>query len=329
MKLSDFTEDIIVDKIAKTLVEKPSWGEHLFYPEDARDVIPRGPRIIYSIDAYTVRSLRLPWRSYADVGWSALVGALSDVVSKGGIPHACLIALGLNRDMSLEELEDLLKGFREAADYYGVRILGGDTNESFEAWIAVSVLGFTTARIPPSRGGLKPGDVIIATGVYGATGFIAKHGVEKAKDVNWVVEKTRRPRIHVEVAHVVENFYKAITASMDVSDGLGYTLLTMSRLSRSGIHLKQPPRVYSELYELCQGDDLCTLNYALDGGEEYGVVLGVKRDSVQAVVNELEYFEIPYSVIGEAVETTPGIYFNGKALNVVRYDQFHGWRPSS
>ena len=325
MKLRELFEEEVVDIIAKKAVSKPGHGEYLFYPEDARDVLPRGPRIIYSIDAYSVKSLKLPWRDYSDVGWSALVGAISDVITKGGVPHACLIALGLPRDMNLADLENLISGMQEASQAYGVRILGGDTNESSDAWIAVSVIGFTTAKMPPSRRGLKEGDVIIVTGLYGAMGYVAKHGIEASSKLEWVVNHTKRPQISSEISSVIENYYKVISATMDVSDGLGYTLSVMSRLSGVAIQIENPPKVFKELADLCADNVKCLLEYALAGGEEYGVVMGVKPDFVKAITSELDYFEVPYAVVGKAISGQPGIYYQGQALPVTRYDQFRGW----
>lgn len=320
----DLTEEMIVERISR-LIKRPGPGEHLYYPEDARDLLPRGPRIIYSMDAYTLRSLKLPWRSYRDVGWSALVGAISDTIVKGGIPHASMIALGLPRETSLQDLDDLLTGLEEAANAYMVKIAGGDTNESSEAWIAVSVLGFTSARVPPSRRGLRRGDAIIVTGVYGAMGYVVKHGIERARELSWVVESTKRPRVRLEIGIVISELYKGISASMDVSDGLGYTLSCLSTLGNTGVLLKQPPIVHDEIVEICRSDVRCILDYALSGGEEYGAVIGVKKEWVNHLVKELEYFNIPYVIVGEAVDSPPGVYFAGEKLEITRYDQFHGW----
>jgi len=323
--VKSLTEEEVVDAIARRLVSHPSFGEYLDYPDDARDIIPRGPRILFSMDAYTLSSLRLPWRSLRDVGWAAFTGPISDVVSKGGVPLVSMLALGIPGEWRITDLLELVEGFREASSHYGVRILGGDTNNSSEAWIAISVIGFTSAKIPPRRMGLKPGDVVIATGVYGAMGFISRHGINEAIRHQWIIEATKKPTARVEVAYVIASQYRAITASMDVSDGLGYTLGEMSKLSKCGVLIKQPPRVHREIVELCRDNIDCILDYSLNGGEEYGVVLGVRQDLLNHVVRELEYYEVDYSIIGNAVEAEPGVYFNGKKLNIGRYDQFKGW----
>ena len=323
--VGNLTEDEIVSIIAKKLVSRVALGEHLTYPDDARDLLPRAPRIVVSMDAYTVNSLMLPWRTLSDVGWSALTGAVSDVVVKGGVPHGCLIALGVPPSMELSHLEELVDGISDAAKYYDVRVLGGDTNKSSEAWIAISVVGFTTARVPPSRGGMRPGDVVIVTGTYGAMGYAVEHGFERAVQEKWVIEYTKRPKTRTEISYIVENYYKAIDASMDVSDGLGYTLYTMSNLSGRGIIIKEAPRTPEQLVEICRAETRCLLKYALVGGEEYGAVLGVKQGWFKAIASELEYFNIPFAVVGEVSSSPPGLYFNGEKIPVKRYDQFKAW----
>lgn len=325
MYISELKEDDIVALLADILVSNPGRGEHLKHPDDARDILPKAPRILFSLDAYTISSLKLPWRSLSDVGWSAITGAISDIVSKGGIPYACMVGLGLPPTMLVEELKEFAQGLKEASDYYGVKILGGDTNKSSEAWISIGVIGFTPARNPPSRKGLRPGNVVVVTGTYGAMGYVVRHGIERSSSVRWVIEHTRRPRARIEVAHVISSYYRLISASMDVSDGLGFTLQTLSNLSGFGIALRNAPHVPEELLELCRNDVKCLLEYTLVGGEEYGVVMGVNRQELQSVVREIEYYEVPYSIVGEVMEAPSGIYFGGEKISVGRYDQFSGW----
>lgn len=322
----NYTEDDIVSKIASLLVDAPSIGEVLRYPDDARDILPRGPRIVYAIDGFSIRSVMLPWRDYSDVGWVALTSVISDLVSKASIPYACMIALGLSCTTRLSDLMELVKGLKEASSFYKVRVLGGDTNHSHDNWIAVSAIGFTTARRIPSRRGLKPGDYIIVTGKYGAMGFVALNGFEESGKHDWVVKYTKRPIVKIEIAHVIESFYNSITASMDVSDGLGYTLDTMSKLSGSTIEIINPPLTPSELsHDVCRNDPVCMLRYSLIGGEEYGVVLGVKKNDVSSVLKELQFYDIEATVVGRVRAGTPGLVYTGREIIVKRFDQFLKW----
>ncbi|MCY0867751.1 MAG: thiamine-phosphate kinase [Desulfurococcus sp.] len=323
--LRDLGEENVISILAGRLLQAPSITENLGHPDDARDMLPKGPRIIYALDAFSIRSLKLPWRTMRDVGWMALTGAVSDVVAKGGIPSVAMIGLGLSGEMTAEDVEELASGVREAGDYYKVRVTGGDTNESRDPWIAVSVIGFTTCKKPPRRRGIKPGDVVVATGSYGAMGFVALHGLEEAGRREWVVRDTRRSTVRVELANVIMATYRYIHSSMDVSDGLGYTLSHISELNGYGITLKQLPHHPVELEDYCSGDTTCMWRHVLAGGEEYGVVLFVDGSRVDYVTRELDYYEISYSVIGVVEDRPPGVYINNSTIHVARWDQFKGW----
>ncbi|WP_084322147.1 thiamine-phosphate kinase [Desulfurococcus amylolyticus] len=323
--LGEMGEEAVINLIADKLISKPESGESLTYPDDARDLLPRGPRLIYSMDAYRIKSLMLPWRTWSDIGWMALTGALSDVVVKGGVPSVAMIGLGLSSETDILDLEELVKGLREASNYYDVRITGGDTNESLDPWIAVSVMGFTTCKHPPSRRGARPGDIVIATGSYGSMGFVALHGVVEAGGISWVVDNTKRVYLKLEVANVIMSTYRFIHASMDVSDGLGYTLEQLSELSGYGILLENLPVHPAGLREYCKNSIECMWRHVLVGGEEYGAVLIVAGEYLDKVAEELDYYEIPYSIIGRVGNISPGIYINGARITVERWDQFRGW----
>jgi len=325
-RLRDLGEEKVIEELAKRLIRKPQLGENLKHPDDARDLVPKGPRLIYTLDAYRVRALMLPWRTWRDVGWAALTGAVSDVVAKGGVPSVAMIGLGLSSDMEISDVVELAEGLREASDYYGVGITGGDTNESSDPWIAVSIIGFTSCKKPPGRGGALPGDAVIATGLYGAMGFTAMHGLEEASGVEWVVRYTRRPATRVEAAHVIASMSRFIHASMDVSDGLGYTLEQISKQSGYGVVLEKPPPHPEELEDYCRGSAECVWRHTLTGGEEYGLVIAVSREHSGRVVEELEYYGIPYSVIGGVSDMPPGVYLNGSKISIPRWDQFRGWQ---
>lgn len=326
--LSDIGEREAVELLAGIARYEPDFDSALGYPDDARDLIPRGPKIMVSMDAYSIASLKLPWRDLSDVAWSAITGALSDIVSKGGVPYGVMISLGLSRDMRVRDLADLARGIAEAASHYNVKVLGGDTNSSNDPWIAVASLGFTACKRPPPRKGIVDGDVIMVSGVYGAMGYVAMKGLDSALKEEWVIKYTKRPAIRVEIAHAISNLYKYIHATMDVSDGLGYTLKYLAELNNVAIELEKPPLVFGEVEEACGGDEGCVMRYALNGGEEYGVVIAVKADHVERVARELELYGIPYSVIGRALAGRPSLYYKGAEVEVLGWDQFRGWSVS-
>ncbi|WFO74830.1 thiamine-monophosphate kinase [Desulfurococcaceae archaeon MEX13E-LK6-19] len=325
MYARDVGEEEIVRMIVK-LLDKPVHGERLPEGDDARDITVKGPRILFSIDGYSIESALLPWRTLEDIGWAAVTGTVSDIVSKAGWPEGVMASIGIPREWSIEEIMSLMKGIREACSYYGVRFLGGDTNSSKDPWITVAAIGFTSTAYPPPRNNAKPGDAVIVTGDnYGAMGVVALDGIEKARDIKWVVEKTKRPITEVRTAGIIQGYAKAFHATMDVSDGLAYTIHTIAKASGVGIHIKEKPLYPKELDDYCKNNDKCIWERILFGGEEYGVVLVVDKKYLDKITRELTNYDIPFKIIGEVIEDKQITIEGYGELKPRRWDQFKGW----
>jgi len=326
-RLRDLGEKRVIEEIISKYISKPALDEHLGFPNDARDIIPIAPRLLFSIDGYSIESVKLPWRSFGDVGWCSVVATISDHVVKGGFPRDIVISLGLDRDMLVDDLIDLLEGVKDALEEYNLRLLGGDLNYSPNPWINVSLLSYTAVKKPPSRCCGVVGDKIIVTGFYGAMGVVTLHGLDEAGSYKWVVDYTKRPRVYIALSTVIGLYYRAIHSSMDVSDGLGYTLLELSKQSGLGVSLHDLPNYYDELNELCGGDADCLWRYVLNGGEEYGAVLFVDHHQVDAIMDYLKKLEIPAKVVGEVVDKPPHIYIKEAVFDkeILYWDHFRGF----
>ncbi len=328
-KLGEIGEEELVEIIIKYL-DPPKPYEHLPPGDDARDFLPSGPKLVFSSDAYSFSSLKLPWRTWRDAGWAGVVGCISDHFSKGSIPYAAMISLGLSSEMRLADFIDLIEGVREALSAYNIAYAGGDLNSSRDPWISTSIIGSTTAKKPPRRGGARPGDKIVVTGLYGAMGIVSLDGIDEALRHEWIIEATRRPRPQFETSIVIASHYRWIDASMDVSDGLSYTLYVMAREAGLSVRLTSPPQHFDELKEYCRGrgdPERCVIERCLAGGEEYGVVIAVNKKYVGEITEMLERYNVPHAIIGEFMKNgVPGeIFWRGEKIGVVRWDQFLGW----
>ncbi|AFK51681.1 AIR synthase related protein domain protein [Thermogladius calderae 1633] len=329
MKLGELTERLFIEGVLRNYLGKRPPFSRLGFPDDAVDFLPLAPRIVVSVDASSIASVKLPWRSLGDAAWAIATGAVSDHIAKGSRPAYALVSLGLSPDLDLSEAKAIVRGLSEAFNYYGVSWVGGDTNSSRDPWISVTMIGFTTAKRPPPRSGARPGDAVVVTGRYGAMGYVALRGVEEASRTTWVVEKTRRPLVDVRVGTVIALNYKSIHASMDVSDGLGFTIMEISRLSGVGFRVEKPPLVFKEVYELCEGRLQCLYELSLNGGEEYGVVMTVSKEGLGNVVEDLESYGVEYEVIGEVVEGS-GLKLEGvNKVAIYGWDQFGGYVKSA
>lgn len=102
------------------------------------------------------------------LGWRALAVNLSDMAAMGGQPQFALVSLVLPSDTEVDWLEALYRGVREAADRYGVTVIGGNMARAPEhAVVDVCVLGRVRREELLLRSGARPGDRVLVTGSLG------------------------------------------------------------------------------------------------------------------------------------------------------------------
>ena len=331
MKLSEVGEERIVSRIVSSFVD--SFKNGVLKPgEDSRDFKLPGIRGLISIDGYSIESVKLPWRDLSDIGWCLVTSVVSDIVCKGGYPFALTIALGIPKNWEIELVNELLGGIKEASKEYKVKLLGGDTNESKDPWVVASAIGYAEVDKLPSRSGAKPKDYIIVTNYYGAMGVISIDGISVASNYKWVKEYTRRPKASIEIAKIINDHPNVIHASMDVSDGLGYTLYSIANYSKVSMEVIDKPLYPRELLDYCENRKRNIWDYILFGGEEYGVVLTVEPNAIELIIKELRECKVPYRVIGRVLNFSdkPIVNISGYGtLKSMRWDQFKGWIKNS
>jgi thiamine-monophosphate kinase len=222
--------------------------------------------------------------SPADVGWKALMGALSDLAAMGASPMGALVALcvpGGSGDGSVAL--GVTAGVAEAAGAAGCPVAGGDVSASSELAVVVTVLGVVHDGEPPPvvRGGANPGDALLVTGPCGgsAAGLRVLRsgprsgsggGVTGAAVAGVDVASYRRP-----VARLAEGLLarrRGATAMIDVSDGLALDLHRLADASGAGFVLDEVP--------VAAG---ATFDEALGGGEDFELVVAVGATEVDGL----------------------------------------------
>jgi thiamine-monophosphate kinase len=111
-----------------------------------------------------------PGMSLYQAARKAVVMTISDLASKGVPPTALLVAMGLPRDASREDIEAIGRGLNAGARAYGAHVIGGDTSEAPDLILAVMVYGTSSQRHLMLRGGARPGDILAVTGPFGRDG---------------------------------------------------------------------------------------------------------------------------------------------------------------
>jgi thiamine-monophosphate kinase len=208
----------------------------------------------------------------------AVVANVSDLAAKGVRPLAGLVALGLPRNLSKVDVESIAKGLAGAAREYGFPIVGGDTNESKDLTISIALIAFTSKRNLVLRSGAKVGDIVAVTGQFGSASAglkaLLKEHLPPATLAPAISRAVYRPRAELDLGLALANS-RALSASIDSSDGLAWSLHELARASNVGIVVSHVPvskaaRDFAGLHHYDVND------LALYGGEEYHLVVTVR-----------------------------------------------------
>lgn len=211
-----------------------------------------------------------PQMSPEQIARKSMVSALSDFASKGVKPKHGIISVSLPRNYSRKNMRRLASGFRQASKQFGVKILGGDTNEAKE--IVISVMLFGVAKKIAPRSGAKSGDVIITTGKFGKTG--AGLGILLHKDRSHgkfrkdVIDSVLLPKPQLKFGILSSKY---LNSSMDSSDGLSTTLAEMSDASKKKFIINAIPK-QDGLDEFAKQNRRNALDLVFNSGEEYEIV---------------------------------------------------------
>ncbi len=220
------------------------------------DVQSRGDLLVTTDMLMDGRHFRLESDGPERVGYKALAVNLSDIAAMAGVPRAALIAIALPQTGAGDLARRIYAGLAPLADRFGVDLIGGDTN----AWngplvISVTAIGEATSRGAVSRGGAKPGDVILVTGALGGSLHAGRH---------------LHPEPRVATALALHES-ASLHAMIDISDGLSSDLshiLTESGGLGAILDASAIP-VHPDAVEMSRISGRQPLEHALSDGEDF------------------------------------------------------------
>ncbi|MBA7482937.1 thiamine-phosphate kinase [archaeon] len=259
----------------------------------------------------------------------AVVMNFSDLGAKGVRPMAFLSNLALPRDIPIEDVEELAKGFEEGAREYGGYVIGGDTNEANDIIISGVAIGIADEEKLIKREGAEPGDILATTGYFGDTAAAFKmllEGYEAPKEFGeTILRSVYAPRARIEEGVALAGA-GAATSSIDSSDGLARSLYDLSRSSGLGFRVTQLP-ISQNTQRFAEHNDLDPGVLALYGGEEYELVFTVNPEKLRKARDALRKVGCTLIEIGRATEENEIIHVkDGVSRPIERggWDHFKG-----
>jgi thiamine-monophosphate kinase len=275
----DLGERRVVEKILKLL--KPCPREALPIGDDASALsIGNGLALVIKADMLVASTDVPPGMSPTQIGRKVVTMNFSDLAAKGVTPTGFMLSLGLPRDFGVEETLGIMHGVISESKQFGACVMGGDTGEANGLIVSGMAFGFTKESKIVKRSGAAVGDILAVTGPFGLTGAGLKLLLERMKSEP-EIRKRLVGAVYEPVPKVREGVALAasgcLSSSIDSSDGLAWSIHELANFSKVGFLVENIP-IPKEVTKFANLNNLDPLDLALNGGEEYELVVTVKRD---------------------------------------------------
>lgn len=286
-----------------------------------KGIVIKSDMLVASTD---VPSGMKPWQAAR----KSIVSCISDLAAKGVRPHAAVISLGIPKSSSTLRpvIEGLAEGFAIASNEFGVKIVGGDTNEAGELVIDCTMIGFPRFKVP-TRNGAKPGDFVIVSGAFGfapaglaillqdanaitVSSSFRKHAVKS------VLEPYPRQSFGLALA-------RYFSSSIDSSDGLAVSLYELASQSEGvDIIIYGIPAVEG-LDKFAEENSLDKHELVFHGGEEYEIVATISHTKIRQAEAAARKAGVSLHVIGRVQRGSGNVFVRNKLLENRGYMHFH------
>ena len=155
-----------------------------------------------------------------EYGAIAAANSLSDIYAMGGQPFLALNIAALPPDLPPALSGEILRGGAEKCREAGVVVAGGHTVQDKEPKFGLVALGFVHPQKMMTKGGAKPGDVLVLTKPlgFGVTTTAMKRGAAAPQDVQEVIGWMSR--LNARAGQLANEF--GVRAGTDIT---GFSLL--------------------------------------------------------------------------------------------------------
>ena len=241
------------------------------------DDAAKAGEFLYSKDAFFENiHFKREWMGFGDIAKRAMMVNVSDAVAMNAKPLYALLAVAMPGDISRHEAKELAEGFNEAASFYGLEIIGGDTIANTKLDITVTIV--SKSKKPLFRKGLREGHLLAYTGELGRS----------AKELKRLL---RGGRVHTRSKFrnmqlrscFVGSTRRFLSCGMDISDGLFSELEKLAWINKIGFEfLQKVPKSAG-----------CS-------GEEYEMLIGFDARYKKAIIRRAKQTRTPLHIFARA-----------------------------
>jgi thiamine-monophosphate kinase len=318
-EISSLGEFGLIDRIASGSAPFFQTGTRTGIGDDAAVLaFPAGEEVLVSTDLLAEGvHFDLAYTPLHLLGYKAVAVNLSDIAAMNAIPAQVVVGLGISNRFSVEAVDELYRGIRQACEDYHVDLVGGDTASS-RAGLVLSVTAIGSAK-PENivrRKGARKGDLICVSGDLGAA-YMGLQLLSREKKV-WETDPDMQPEFREEYQYLIQRQLKAEartdlihamagagilpTAMIDISDGLASELLHLAASNGLSMHIFEEKLPVENSTRLAASEfGLSPLTCALNGGEDYELLFTVSQTDYEKV---LQLDDV--SIVGVVKETESG-----------------------
>ena len=238
--------------------------------DDVAVVPVRGKKVVLKVDMLVESTDVPPGMNYRQAARKSVAMCVSDFAAKGVRPDSFMVSLGLRRATTQEQVNQLGRGLRDAEGEWGVRMVGGDTNEADQLVVDCAMVGF--AKKVVGRRGARPGDALVVTGPFGYPPSGLRIMIDGARAERrfreTAVRSVTTPTPDLEMGIALAD---CLTSAMDSSDGLARSIHTLAEESGVGFELDEMP-AGEGVAKFADDNGLSLQDLVMAGGEEYIIV---------------------------------------------------------
>ena len=270
------------------------------------------------------------------LGYKAIMVNLSDVFAMNARPRQVTVSMALSSKFSLEDIEELYAGIKQACEKYNVDLVGGDTTSSLTGLvISVTALGEVEKGKAVCRNGARINDLLCVSGDLGGA-YMGLQLLERENEVfkvnskeqprlegyDYILQRQLRPEARGDIIEALSQLGITPTAMIDISDGLSSEAMHICHQSHTGcrIYEEKVPMDF-QTSKFAEELNINPLVAALNGGEDYELLFTVPITDHDKLKNDPDI-----TIIGHITDEKDGVNLVTGAGSLIEL-KAQGWNP--
>jgi thiamine-monophosphate kinase len=257
------------------------------------------------------------------LGYKSVVVNVSDIYAMNAKATQITVSVAVSNRFPLEALEELFDGIALASDEYKVDVIGGDTTSSQKGMIiSITAIGEANEDEIVYRNGAGETDLLVLTGDIGAA-YMGLQVLEREKQVfkvnpnsqpdldayTYLIERQLKPEARKDVRTLLHALEIKPTSMIDISDGLSSEIMHICKQSKVGCNLYEDKLPLDpQFMNTCEEFDLDATTVAINGGEDYELLLTIKIEDFDKIKGNPNF-----SIIGHMTQESEGIHLVTRA----------------